>query len=107
MHLTQAMSTPPVTRAVVIENPQGLHARPAELFARLALKYESHIEVIRDDQRVDGKSILDILTLGVQPGTTLTLEAHGRDAQEAIDALVRLVENHFDCSDTAGQEQPG
>lgn len=102
MHQTRAMSTPPVTRAVVIENPQGLHARPAELFARLALKFESHIEVIRDDQRVDGKSILDILTLGVQQGTMLTLEAHGRDAQEAIDALAKLVENRFECSDSAG-----
>lgn len=102
MHQTRAMSTPPVTRAVVIENPQGLHARPAELFARLALKFESHIEVIRDDQRVDGKSILDILTLGVQQGTTLTLEARGQDAQEAIDALAKLVENRFECSDSAG-----
>jgi phosphotransferase system HPr (HPr) family protein len=99
------MSTTPVTRIVVIENPQGLHARPAELFARLALKYESRIELIRDDQRVDGKSILEILTLGVQPGTRLTLEAQGLDAQEAIVALAKLVENRFEVSESEGQEQ--
>jgi len=99
------MSTIPVTRIVVIENPQGLHARPAELFARLALKYESRIELIRDDQRVDGKSILEILTLGVQPGTRLTLEAQGLDAQEAIVALAKLVENRFEVSESEGQEQ--
>ena len=99
------MSTTPVTRIVVIENPQGLHARPAELFARLALKYESRIELIRGDQRVDGKSILEILTLGVQPGTRLTLEAQGLDAQEAIVALAKLVENRFEVSESEGQEQ--
>lgn len=101
------MSTPPVTRVVVIENPQGLHARPAELFARLALKFEARVEVIRDHQRVDGKSILEILTLGVQPGTKLTLEAHGHDAQDAVDALAKLVENRFECRESEGQEQPG
>lgn len=101
------MCTTPVTRVVVIGNPQGLHARPAELFAKLALKYASRIELIRDDQRVDGKSILDILMLGVPQGTTLILEAQGLDAQEAVDALAKLVEMNFGCSESEGQEQPG
>lgn len=94
------MCNTPVTRIVVIENTQGLHARPAELFAKMALKYEARIELIRGDQRVDGKSILEILTLGVQPGTKIVLEAQGRDAQDAIDALARLVGDRFGISDS-------
>ena len=66
----------------------------------MALKYEARIELIRGDQRVDGKSILEILTLGVQPGTKIVLEAQGRDAQDAIDALARLVGDRFGISDS-------
>jgi phosphocarrier protein HPr len=101
------MSTSPVTRVIVIENPQGFHARPAELFARLALKFESQVALVRGDQRADGKSILEILTLGVQPGTELTLEAQGNDAEQAVDALARLVEGHFEGSASGDQEQSG
>jgi phosphocarrier protein HPr len=97
------MNTAPITRVVVVDNPQGLHARPAELFARLALKFESRVEVIRNDQRVDGKSILEILTLGVLPGTELILEAQGHDAQQAIDALARLIESHFEAGESESQ----
>lgn len=100
------MSTPSVRRAVVIENPQGLHARPAELFAKLAMEFESRIMLIRDDQYVDGKSILEILTLGVLPGTELILEAQGDDAQQAIDALVSLVESRFEYNESGRSDQP-
>ena len=99
------MSTTPVTRAVVVQNPQGLHARPAELFAKLALQFESRIALIRNDQRADGKSILEILTLGVQPGTELVLEAQGNDAQQAVEALATLVESHFGNYETGNLEQ--
>ena len=99
------MSSTPVTRAVVVQNPQGLHARPAELFARMALQFESRIALIRNDQRVDGKSILEILTLGVLPGTELILEAEGDDAQQAVEALATLVESHFGHYDNGNHEQ--
>jgi phosphotransferase system HPr (HPr) family protein len=84
-----------VTRTVVIKNPQGLHARPAELLARRALAFQSQIEVIKDDLRVDAKSILHILTLGASQGTQLVLEARGSDAEEAIETLVALIESQF------------
>lgn len=106
MHLALGMMTFPVTRAVVIENPQGLHARPAELFARLASTFEARIVVMREDQCADGKSILEILTLGVQPGTELVLEAHGNDAQQAIDALTKLVRENFEGSGSGSSESP-
>jgi phosphocarrier protein HPr len=93
------MSTPPVSRLVVIPNEQGLHARPAEMFARTALKFQSRIEVIRGDRRVDGKSIIDLLTMGATQGTELTVEAEGNDAAEAVEALANLVESGFHVDD--------
>ncbi|MFO0790635.1 MAG: HPr family phosphocarrier protein [Pirellulales bacterium] len=93
------MQTPPVSRAVVIKNKQGLHARPAEMFVRLANQYESRIQLLRDDRRVEATSIIDLLTLGATQGTTLVLEAVGPDAQEAVDALAKLVEESFPQED--------
>jgi phosphocarrier protein HPr len=90
---------PVVRKTVVVSNPQGLHARPAELFSRLALQFEADIEVIRDGLRIDAKSILNVLTLGAAQGTTLILEARGADAEKAIDALERLVVSDFKAGD--------
>ncbi len=100
------MQSPIVKKTVAISNPQGLHARPAELFARLALQFESDVEVIREGNRVDAKSILHVLTLGASQGTELTLQAHGVDAEDAIEALVRLVESDFATDETMSQESP-
>jgi phosphocarrier protein HPr len=93
------------TRTIVVNNPQGLHARPAELFATLAMQFDATIEVVKDDQRADAKSILNILTLAVVAGTELKLEAVGSDAEAALDALVRLVEDDFTADGTMSQEQ--
>jgi len=78
-------------RTVVIVNPQGLHARPADMFTRLAGQYESRIVVAKENLRVDGKSILELLTLAAEAGTELTIEATGRYADEALDRLAALV----------------
>ena len=80
---------------MVVTNPQGLHARPADLFVKLAGQYQSKIEVIKDSERVDGKSILNILTLAAVEGTALQIEATGCDAEAALDALVDLVARNF------------
>ena len=93
------MQTPPVSRAVVIKNKQGLHARPADMFVRLANQFESRIQLLRDDRRVEATSIIDLLTLGATQGTTLVLEAVGPDAQAAVDALAKLVEESFPQED--------
>jgi phosphotransferase system HPr (HPr) family protein len=79
-------------REVVVTNPQGLHARPADLFSRLAKRFQSKIEVLKDGQRADGKSILDMLMLAAEQGVRLTITAQGGDAAEAVDALVQLIE---------------
>ncbi len=98
---------PAAEKTVVISNPQGLHARPAELFARLALQFDSNIEVIRESNRVDAKSILHVLTLGAAQGTELTLQAQGDDAEAALEALVRLVESDFATDETMSQGSTG
>jgi phosphotransferase system HPr (HPr) family protein len=82
------------SKDVTIANPQGLHARPADLFSRLASRFDSTIEVVKDGQRVDGKSILDILMLAAVEGTTLTIVAMGTDADEAVEALARLLDQY-------------
>jgi phosphocarrier protein HPr len=85
-----------LNRTVVVTNPQGLHARPADMFVKLASKYQAKIEVVKDGERVDGKSILAILTLAAVEGTHLHIEATGPDAAAALDALAELVVRDFD-----------
>ena len=91
----QLMNEQSATRLICVTNQRGLHARPAELIAKRALEFESKIEIIRDGQRVDAKSILHILTLGAECGTELTLEAQGADAERAIDVLAELMSGDF------------
>jgi phosphotransferase system HPr (HPr) family protein len=94
------MANGPLTRTVVVTNPQGLHARPADMFVKLASRYDSKIEVIKDGERVDGKSILAILTLAAVEGTQLVIEATGPDAEAALDVLAKLISDNFDENGT-------
>jgi phosphocarrier protein HPr len=84
-----------VSREVVVGIEQGLHARPADLVAREARKWQSRIELVADRQRADGKSILDLLTLAAESGTRLVVEATGPDAREAVEAIGRLFDRNF------------
>lgn len=83
------------TREVTVGSPQGLHARPADLVAREARRWQSRIEFIGNSQRADGKSILDLLSLAAAEGTRLVIEATGPDAEEALSAIGRLFEQNF------------
>jgi phosphocarrier protein HPr len=89
------MSNSPIQRVVVIRNKQGLHARPADRFVRLAQQFQAKIEIVRGSDRIEAKSIMDLLTLGAVKGTQLTLVAEGDDAQQAVDALAELMEHGF------------
>jgi phosphocarrier protein HPr len=88
-------------RTVTVKNPQGLHARPADMFVKLANQYEAKIELLKGSVRVDGKSILGILTLAAGPGTALEIEASGSDAQQALEALAELIASEFTEDDAA------
>ena len=83
------------TRTVTVINPEGLHARPADLLVRTANQFGSTILIQKGSERVDCKSILSLLTLGAAQGTKLTLSADGADAEQAIDALSQLFDSGF------------
>jgi phosphotransferase system HPr (HPr) family protein len=83
-------------RTVVVSNPNGLHARPADLLVRLASQFGSTIQIGRGGETVDCKSILSLLTLGAALGTELSLTAEGDDAEGAIDSIEQFFLRGFD-----------
>jgi phosphotransferase system HPr (HPr) family protein len=89
------MNEASVEKRVTLVNPQGLHMRPADMFVRVASRFSAKVQVAKNNQFVDGKSILSILTLAAEQGHELVIEAHGPDANDAADALVELVESGF------------
>ena len=78
---------PRIEKEVVVSNSQGRHARPAALFVQIAAKYDSTITVKKDNEIVNGKSIMGILMLGAHKDSRIVLAADGNDAQEAINEL--------------------
>jgi phosphocarrier protein HPr len=85
-----------LTRDVEIKNKKGLHARAASKLVQLAAKYKSKIQLCRDGQQSDGKSILGVLVLAAHQGSLLTITTEGEDEQEAMDVLVDLIDRKFD-----------
>ena len=84
-----------ISRSVVIQNSVGLHARPATFFVQKANSYRSSIWVEKEDCRVNAKSLLGVLSLGISKGTAITLIADGADEADAIDGLADLVNGDF------------
>ena len=80
---------------ITIKNRLGLHARPASRFAQLASEFTSDIVLVKDGEAVDGKSILEILTIACPQGTVLGIRARGDDAEQAVQALKELVAGRF------------
>ncbi|MBI5149242.1 MAG: HPr family phosphocarrier protein [Candidatus Omnitrophica bacterium] len=76
---------------ITIKNPQGLHARPAAMFVQAASKYNSNVTIQKGDERVNGKSIMGILTLGIEKNSRIVLEADGDDADEVMAELTALL----------------
>lgn len=97
------MSEAKATRRVTIANSTGLHIRPITLVAKLANQYRARIEVVKERQRANAKSVLEMLSLGGQPGEEFLLEAEGEDAEAAVEALARLFAAgfHEDEAETA------
>ena len=78
---------------VTVNNPQGLHARPAHALVEMAGQFQADIEIAANGESADGKSILAILGLAAEQGTQLTIQASGEDAVQAVAALVELVQD--------------
>jgi len=90
------MSNSPLTRNVIVRNPQGLHARPADMLVRLANQFQSDVSIGKAGKQVDCKSILSVLTLGATQGTELSVSAEGEDAQRAVQSICDLIQGGFD-----------
>ena len=84
-----------ISREVVITNTIGLHARPATFFIQKANAYKATVWVEKEDRRVNAKSLLGVLSLGVAQGMTIRLIAEGSDEIEALDGLEALIASGF------------
>ena len=85
-----------VERIVTIRNRAGMHARPAALLVKTAAEFESRIYIEKDSERVNGKSIMGVITLGATYNTPLKVVADGPDEAQALDAIEKLFENRFE-----------
>ena len=84
-----------ISKNLSIQNNVGMHARPATFFIQKANTYQSSVWVEKEDRRVNAKSLLGVLSLGITKGMTVTLIADGSDEKEAIDGLAELIDTNF------------
>lgn len=82
-------------KEVLVENQVGLHARPATFFIQKANEFKSSIWVEKEERRVNAKSLLGVLSLGIVGGTNIKIIADGSDEEDAVDGLVQLVKSGF------------
>lgn len=85
------------TKEATIQNATGFHIRPAQLFSEQATKFKSQINIYvkGEDGKVDGKSILGLMSLGLEKGRVILIEAEGPDEQEAVETLAGMIEDGF------------
>ena len=82
-------------KEVTVQNQVGLHARPATFFIQKANEYKSSIWISRDERKVNAKSLLGVLSLGITKGVAISIIAEGIDEQEAAEGLVELINSNF------------
>ena len=80
-------------KEVTVQNKTGLHARPAAMFVQKAGKFSSTITVVKEEREANAKSIMSVMALGASQGSTVVIRAEGSDEEEAVTALVELVES--------------
>lgn len=84
------------TQEFTILNKLGIHARPAAQFVKIASKYQSQIRIEKDDEEVDGKSIMGLMMLAAGHGSTIKVTIEGADENEAMEAIGSLIERKFE-----------
>ena len=84
-----------VERTVQIVNKQGLHARPAAEIVKVSARFKSEITLVKEGMEVNAKSIMGVMMLAAECGSSLTLRASGADADDALEALAALIANKF------------
>lgn len=85
-----------VVKELTIQNKLGMHARPSAMFVKTASRFTSEILVVKDGERINGKSIMGLMMLAAGPGCRITVEASGPDASLAVAELEALVKRKFD-----------
>lgn len=85
-----------VEQDVTVKNRAGIHARPAGMIVTLANKFTSQIFIEKDNDKINAKSIMGLITLGVLCNTTIKISATGADEAAAVEALVKLIDNRFE-----------
>ncbi|MBQ1270351.1 MAG: HPr family phosphocarrier protein [Clostridia bacterium] len=83
------------SKEVTVNNQVGLYARPATFFIQKANEYKSTIMVEKEERKVNAKSLLGVLSLGITRGTTIVVSAEGADEEEAVNGLCDLIESNF------------
>ena len=84
-----------VSKTIIVENQVGLHARPATFFIQKSNEFKSSIWIDKEGRKVNAKSLLGVLSLGITKGTQIEIIADGDDEEAAIDALHALIESNF------------
>ena len=84
-----------VSKDVTVKNQVGLHARPATFFIQKANEFKSSIWIEKEERKVNAKSLLGVLSLGITKGTDIKIIADGEDAEEAVEGLVELITSEF------------
>ncbi len=84
-----------LSKDVTVKNQVGLHARPATFFIQKANEYKSSIWIEKEERKVNAKSLLGVLSLGITKGTEITIIADGADEEEAVSGLVELITSEF------------
>ncbi|MEI8094157.1 MAG: HPr family phosphocarrier protein [Spirochaetales bacterium] len=85
-----------VEKDVTVKNRAGIHARPAGMIVTLANKFSSQIFIEKENEKINAKSIMGLITLGVLCNTVVKITASGSDEAAAVDALVKLIDNRFE-----------
>ncbi len=85
-----------ISKKITVDHPYGLHARPATYFIQKANEFKANIDILREGRRVNAKSLLGVLSLGVVKGMEITIVANGTDEEAAVDALCELILNGLD-----------
>lgn len=84
-----------ISKQIIVENKTGIHARPAAVFVKTAASFKANITISKDGRTGNAKSMINILSLGLTKGSSITISAEGEDEKAAVDTLIKLVESKF------------
>lgn len=85
-----------IKKEVVVKEKNGIHARPAGILVKVAGQFKSSIYIVVNEKRVNAKSIMGVMSLGVRENQQISIEAHGEDENNAVNEIIKLIESNFE-----------